>query len=109
MATHASPPRTQSDLWIGGEHVPPSSGRYFDDLNPLDDSLYSRVAEGTIEDMDAAVRNAEDAFRANRDGLARERDSLPVLVRSRVRALVLGSLDPGGGGRSGARVPRAVD
>jgi len=23
----------QTELWIGGEHVPPSSGKYFDDLN----------------------------------------------------------------------------
>jgi len=64
-----------SDLWVGGKHVPPSSGRYFDDLNPLDDSLYARVADGTAEDMDAAVRIAHEAFRAHRDRLAREREA----------------------------------
>ena len=66
---------TQTELWIGGRHVAPSSGRYFDDLNPLDDSLYSRVAEATAEDMDFAVKTAQEAFKANRHRLAREREA----------------------------------
>ncbi len=64
----------QSELWIGGEHVAPSSGKYFDDLNPLDDSLYSRVADGTAEDMDKAVQVADEAFKANKHLLARDRE-----------------------------------
>lgn len=65
----------QTDLWIGGKYVAPSTGRYFDDLNPLDDSLYSRVAEASIEDMDLAVKTAQEAFKANRHRLAREREA----------------------------------
>ncbi|MCB1676288.1 MAG: aldehyde dehydrogenase family protein, partial [Halioglobus sp.] len=64
----------QSELWIGGEHVKPSSGRYFDDLNPLDDSLYSRVAEATAADMDRAVEVAHEAFLANKHLLAKDRE-----------------------------------
>ncbi len=64
----------QSELWIGGEHVAPSSGKYFDDLNPLDDSLYSRVAEATAADMDKAVQVAHRAFLANKHLLARDRE-----------------------------------
>ncbi len=64
----------QSELWIGGEHVKPSSGKYFDDLNPLDDSLYSRVAEATAADMDRAVQVAHEAFLANKHLLAKERE-----------------------------------
>ncbi len=64
----------QSELWIGGEHVAPSSGKYFDDLNPLDDSLYSRVAEATAADMDKAVQVAHEAFLANKHLLARDRE-----------------------------------
>jgi hypothetical protein len=44
----------QTELWIGGEWMAPSSGNYLDDLNPLDDSLYSRIADGTAQDMDRA-------------------------------------------------------
>ncbi|MBT4523059.1 MAG: aldehyde dehydrogenase family protein [Halieaceae bacterium] len=64
----------QSELWIGGQHLPPSSGKYFDDLNPIDDSLYSRVAEGTAADMDKAVLAAHEAFLANKHLLARDRE-----------------------------------
>ena len=64
----------QSELWIGGEQVPPSGGEYFDDLNPQDDSLYSRVAAGTAADMDRAVLAAQDAFKSNRHLLARDRE-----------------------------------
>lgn len=64
----------QSELWIGGEHVAPSSGKYFDDLNPLDDSLYSRAAEATAADMDKAIQVAHEAFLANKHLLARDRE-----------------------------------
>jgi acyl-CoA reductase-like NAD-dependent aldehyde dehydrogenase len=64
----------QSELWIGGEWVAPSSGNYLDDVNPIDDSLYSRIADGTAEDMDKAVKVAEQAFKANRGLLAHQRE-----------------------------------
>jgi len=64
----------RSELWIGGEHVAPSSGKYLDDLNPLDDSLYSRVAEATAADMDKAVQVAHEAFLANKHLLAKDRE-----------------------------------
>ena len=64
----------QSELWIGGEHVAPSSGEYFDDLNPQDDSLYSRVAAATAGDMDKAVQVAHEAFKANKHLLAKDRE-----------------------------------
>ena len=64
----------QSELWIGGEHLAPSSGMYFDDLNPDDNSVYARVASATAEDMDKAVRVAQQAFLDNRHWLAADRE-----------------------------------
>lgn len=64
----------QTELWIGGEWTPPSSGAYLDDLNPLDDSLYSRIASGTAEDIDRAVQVAKEAFEANKGLLAHQRE-----------------------------------
>lgn len=64
----------QSELWIGGQWVPPSSGAYLDDLNPVDDSLYSRVASGTAADIDKAVAAARAAFKANKGLLAYQRE-----------------------------------
>ena len=43
------------DHWIGGAAVPPAGGQYFDDLNPLDDSLYARAADGNAADVERAV------------------------------------------------------
>ena len=78
----------QSELWIGGEHVAPSSGEYFDDLNPLDDSLYSRVAEGTAEDMDRAVQVAHEAFKANK-----HLPEVPSAVEIEANGLLLGEMN----------------
>lgn len=64
----------QTELWIGGEHVPPSSGSYFDDLNPDDNTVYSRVASGTAEDMNKALETAHAAFKSNQHWLAADRE-----------------------------------
>ena len=64
----------QLELWIGGEHTPSSSGKYFDDLDPTDDSLFCRAAETTAEDMDRAVRTAHEAFRSYRQTTPRQRE-----------------------------------
>ncbi|XAT59624.1 aldehyde dehydrogenase family protein [Rhodobacteraceae bacterium Araon29] len=64
----------QSDLWINGEWVKPSSGKYIEDRNPHDDSVYSHIASATPEDVDRAVILAETAFKANKHRLAHERE-----------------------------------
>lgn len=56
----------QVDAWIAGGFVPPSSGRYFDDRNPEDDSLYARAGLCTEQDVDRAVRAAHDAYQSYR-------------------------------------------
>lgn len=60
--------------WIGGTAVSPSSGGYFDDLNPVDDSVYSRVPAGTADDVDRAVEEAHRAFLVHRDTPAAVRE-----------------------------------
>ncbi|MEQ9087218.1 MAG: aldehyde dehydrogenase family protein [Alphaproteobacteria bacterium] len=65
---------TRTDLWIGGKSVPPSSGRYFEDHSPIDNRVYSEAAEGTIEDVDRAVRAAHEAFASYGKTLAKDRE-----------------------------------
>lgn len=65
----------QTDLWIGGESVAASSGKYFDDLNPLDDSVYARIAEGTTGDIDRAVQAAHTAFADYKKSVAKDREA----------------------------------
>ncbi len=61
------------DHWIGGAPVAPGGNAYFNDLNPIDDSVYARVAAGTVDDVDRAVQAGTVAFRLHRD--------LPAAVR----------------------------
>lgn len=64
-----------TDLWIGGERVAPSSGQYFTDRNPEDDSPYARVAEGSAADIDRAVQSAHAAFASYSKTLAADREA----------------------------------
>ena len=66
--------RPKINPWIEGEFVSPSSGEYFDDLNPLDDSLYAHAALCTSEDVDRAVQSAHAAFQTYRLTLPKERE-----------------------------------
>ncbi|MFO1377914.1 MAG: aldehyde dehydrogenase family protein [Steroidobacteraceae bacterium] len=77
MNTKAAPAAgvVRRDLWIGGRHVAPSSGRYFDDHNPDDDSVIAHIAEGSTADVDAAVNAAQAAFADYSRTLAAEREA----------------------------------
>jgi 5-carboxymethyl-2-hydroxymuconic-semialdehyde dehydrogenase len=48
--------------FIGGEHVPSTSGLTFDNADPVSNQPYARVAAGGPEDIDAAVAAARQAF-----------------------------------------------
>ena len=66
----------QSELWIGGERVPPTGGEYFDDFNPSDRSVIARVAKGTAADIDRAVAAAHAAFPTFSQTQAKEREKI---------------------------------
>ncbi|MEQ9409427.1 MAG: aldehyde dehydrogenase family protein [Fuerstiella sp.] len=61
-------------LWIAGQSVTSESGMWFDDLNPLDDSLYARAAAGTTADVHRAVVAADTAFQTFRRSRPAERE-----------------------------------
>ncbi|RSZ30811.1 2-hydroxymuconic semialdehyde dehydrogenase [Variovorax beijingensis] len=48
--------------FINGEYREGRGGRVFDDINPVDGSLVSKVSEASRDDVDAAVRAARDAL-----------------------------------------------
>ncbi len=50
-------------LFIGGKFVPPKSGKYFETINPATEEVLAEVAEAGLEDVDAAVRAAEEGYR----------------------------------------------
>src|ERR1700760_3196901 len=53
-----SPPK----LLIGGKWVPSKSGKTFESVNPANEEVLARVAEGDKADVDEAVKAARAAF-----------------------------------------------
>ena len=60
--------------FIGGAWIDSESGETFEDYNPLDDSLYARVAKGTGQDMHNAIYAAKTAFTAYRQTTPTQRE-----------------------------------
>jgi len=50
-------------LFINGDFVKPSSGRYFDTVNPATEEKLSRIAEANQTDVDKAVAAARNAYK----------------------------------------------
>jgi aldehyde dehydrogenase (NAD+) len=55
------------DLFINGEWVAPSSGEYFDTVNPANAKPLASIAQGSSNDVDAAVKAARRALESWRD------------------------------------------
>jgi aldehyde dehydrogenase (NAD+) len=52
----------QYELFIGGKFVKPSSGKYFDTINPATEKKIASVAEADEKDVDLAVASARRAY-----------------------------------------------
>jgi len=67
---------TKHELWINGEHTKPESGKYFDVLNPLDDSVYCQAAESNNADINKAVEAAHNCFKTYSKTLAKDIEAM---------------------------------
>ncbi len=54
--------KEQYDLFINGEFVKPSSGKYFDTINPANEKKLASVAEANTADVNKAVTAARNAY-----------------------------------------------
>ena len=72
-------------LYIDGEWRPAASGRTFESCDPATGEVIDRVADGGVEDLDAAVAAATAAFDAWSTTTAYER----AAVLARAHALML--------------------
>jgi len=61
-ARNRKEPVGREQLLIGGVRRPAESGRYFDTVDPANETVIARVAEGDAADIDAAVASARDAL-----------------------------------------------
>ena len=83
------------DHYIGGRSVPPRSGRYLDDHDPLTGEKIADVARGDAADVDAAVRAAKASFPAWRDRRPIERGRILTEIARKLRehSLELGAIE----------------
>ena len=56
--------KPQYELFINGKWQEPKSKKYFETSNPANESMLARVAEAGSEDVDAAFKAAENAYKS---------------------------------------------
>lgn len=54
--------KKQYELFIGGKWLKPSSGKYFDTINPATEEKIASIAEANDKDVDKAVQAARKAY-----------------------------------------------
>ena len=52
----------QHELFIGGKFVKPTSGKYFESINPATEQTLTTIAAANAEDVDSAVKAARKAY-----------------------------------------------
>jgi aldehyde dehydrogenase (NAD+) len=89
------------DLFIGGKFVKPTSGKYFDTINPANEEKIAQVAEANSADVDKAVKAARTAYDKTWKKIpAKERGKyiyrIARMIQERARELaVIESMDGG--------------
>ena len=74
------------DHWIGGEHVAPALGRYFENPTPVTGETFCEVARGTAEDVERALDAAHGAAPAWGRTSAAERAGVLNRIADRMEA-----------------------
>lgn len=101
----------QYELFINGKFVKPTSGKYFDTINPATEEKISSIAEANDKDVDTAVKAARGAYDKTWSKMpAKERAKyiyrIARLIQERARELsVIETMD---GGKS-IRESRDID
>ena len=54
--------KTSYDLFIDGKWVKPSSGKYFETINPANEKVLAKIAHANEKDVDRAVKAARKAY-----------------------------------------------
>ncbi|SDM23675.1 acetaldehyde dehydrogenase ExaC [Allokutzneria albata] len=92
MTTYAAPGsegsvvtyRSRYDHFIGGEHVPPAKGRYFENPSPVTGEVFTEVARGTAEDVERALDAAHGAAASWGKASLAERSGVLLKIADRI-------------------------
>lgn len=101
---------THKDLYYNGSWQAPAGGRYLESLSPATSEIVGQFADGTAEDVDAAVRSARTAFPEWAATAPFERAKILREVAARIRdhAEELALIDAADGGNPVAEMGRDV-
>ncbi len=72
------------DHFINGEWVAPASGQYFDNITPIDGSVFSKAARGNADDINKAIEAAQNAFETWSKTSAVERSRILLAIADRI-------------------------
>lgn len=72
--------------YIGGELLPPDSGKYLDNIDPSRGKVYSNIPDSEKSDIDKAVLAAEKAFPTWANTPKEERSDLMLKIASLIEA-----------------------
>ncbi|MEE1787284.1 aldehyde dehydrogenase [Streptomyces sp. SP17BM10] len=78
--------RPRYEHWIGGDRVPPVRGEYFGNPTPVTGEVFTEVARGTAEDIEAALDAAHAAAPAWGRTSAAERAQVLLRLADRMEA-----------------------
>ncbi|SJN25193.1 Aldehyde dehydrogenase [Micrococcus lylae] len=70
--------------YIGGEWVAPKKGQYFENITPVTGKVFTEVARGTAEDIDAAIDAGWAAFETWGKTSATERSTILLKIADRM-------------------------
>jgi acyl-CoA reductase-like NAD-dependent aldehyde dehydrogenase len=104
----------KSNLLIGGQICPPTSGQYYPLYSPVDGALVAQVADATGADVDRAVAAAREAFYAEWKfcGIEQKRAlfaKLKVALHAMAEELAAVKVQPQGGVGIPPLVERVID
>ena len=82
----AYPYKQQYDNYIGGQWVPPSAGRYFENVSPITGKPFTKVAQSDAEDVNRALDAAHAAQAAWAKTSVTERSNILLKIADRLEA-----------------------
>ena len=80
----AYPYKQQYDNYIGGKWVPPSAGRYFENVSPITGKPFTKVAQSDAEDVNRALDAAHAAQAAWAKTSVTERSNILLKIADRM-------------------------
>ncbi len=91
-------------LYINGQLVPSQGDKFFQSINPSSEEVFAEIADASLEDMQAAIKSAREAFDKEtwRDLTVKERGAYLIQIADLIRdnAKELADLETGDTGKT---------